>query len=202
MIGLIDIQIGNINSIVKALEYLNIKYQIVTETSELVKCSKIIFPGVGSFSAASKKLHQSGLKDCICNLVLDKKIPFFGICLGMQLIAKSSDENGNSLGLGLIDAQIKKIPESKDIKIPHIGWNNVQHDGVGLYKNIKRNADFYFVHSYRMVLNDESIKCFYTNHGVDIVAYIQHRNIFGVQFHPEKSQADGLALIKNFSELC
>ena len=120
----------------------------------------------------------------------------------MQLIAKSSDENGNSLGLGLIDAQIKKIPESKDIKIPHIGWNNVQHDGVGLYKNIKRNADFYFVHSYRMVLNDESIKCFYTNHGVDIVAYIQHRNIFGVQFHPEKSQADGLALIKNFSELC
>ena len=202
MIALVDIQIGNVNSVAKALKFLGINFKLVTAASEISECEKIIFPGVGSFSAASRKLEKSGLKDCIRDAVLNKKKPFLGICLGMQLIAKSSNENGNSLGLGLIDAKIQKIPENNHIKIPHIGWNNVVHDGLGLYDGIKENADFYFVHSYRMVLNNKSIKCFYTDYGSKIIAYVECGNIYGTQFHPEKSQKDGIRLLKNFSELC
>jgi len=201
MIALIDIQLGNINSVAKALKYLAVDYKIVTNASEITNCEKIIFPGVGSFSVASEKLKSSGLINVIHDIVIRERRPFLGICLGMQLIAKTSEEGGGS-GLDLIDATVQRIPENRQIKIPHIGWNNVEHDGLGLFKDIKRNADFYFVHSYRMVLKDESIKCFYTDHGEKIIAYVEHENIYGTQFHPEKSQSDGLRLLRSFSELC
>jgi glutamine amidotransferase len=202
VIGIIDIQMGNINSVAKALRYLDKQFIVVNESDDLEGCTKIIFPGVGSFHAASKKLETSGLKTSLREHVLVQKKPFLGICLGMQLIAKSSEENGFSLGLNLIDAEIHKIPISKNIKIPHIGWNNVEHDSSGIFRDTTPNADFYFVHSYHMVLKEENIKFFYTDHGEKIIAYVEKNNIYGTQFHPEKSQKDGLNLLKNFSELC
>lgn len=202
MIALIDIGIGNINSVAKALKRLRIDYKIVSNPIGMVNYSKIIFPGVGSFSEASQKLEQSGLKKMIRDAVVQDKKPFLGICLGMQLIAKSSEEGGESLGLELIDAEVIRIPRNDKIKIPHVGWNNVEHDGRGLFRGIVENTDFYFVHSYRMVLQDDSATRFYTDYGQKIVAFIEKDNIYGAQFHPEKSQIEGLKLIRNFSDLC
>jgi len=202
MIALIDIGISNINSVAKALKYLGSEYKVVKDANALGHCSKIILPGVGSFAVAYAKLEQSGLKSKLLNSVLDDKKPFLGICLGMQLIGKNSEEGDGSQGLGLIDAETQRIPDHIQIKIPHVGWNDIDHDGLGLFRDIKPKADFYFVHSYRMVLCDKSIKCFYTVHGEKIIAYVEKGNIYGAQFHPEKSQSDGLRLLKNFSELC
>jgi len=202
MIALIDIDIGNVNSVAKALKYLDIDYIVVTSPDELIGCDKYIFPGVGSFAVASRKLETSGLKLALKNAVLLEKKPFLGICLGMQLIAKSGEEGVRSEGLGFIDAEIHRIPDHLDFKVPHVGWNSVGHDCSGIFENVPLNSDFYFVHSYRMILKDKSLKCFYTEHGEKIIAYIEFENIYGTQFHPEKSQSEGLELLRNFSELC
>lgn len=202
MIALIDIDIGNVNSVAKALGYLDIDYVVVTKPHELIGCDKYIFPGVGNFSVASRKLENSGLRSALKDAVLIEKKPFLGICLGMQLIAKTSEEGACSEGLGFIDGEIRRIPDHHDFKIPHVGWNNVGHDCSGIFENISSNADFYFVHSYRMLLKDDSLKCFYTEHGEKIIAYVEFENIYGTQFHPEKSQSEGLQLLKNFSDLC
>lgn len=202
MIAILDIGIGNINSVAKALTYIAADFKVVKTEKELLACTKIIFPGVGSFSNAAKKLESTGLKSVIQDQVLVNKVPFFGICLGMQLIANTSVEGGFSSGLSLINAEIKKIPEDKKIKIPHMGWNNVKHNESGLFKNIKNQVDFYFVHSYRMILHDKKARCFYTEYGGKVIAYVEKDNIYGAQFHPEKSQGNGIAMLKNFSELC
>jgi glutamine amidotransferase len=120
----------------------------------------------------------------------------------MQLIAKTSEEGGCAPGLALIGATVKKIPLVNNIKIPHMGWNNVCHDSLGLFKNIEADADFYFVHSYRMEVDDLSARCYFTEYGEKIVAYIEKENIYGTQFHPEKSQGDGLKVLRNFGALC
>jgi glutamine amidotransferase len=202
MISVLDIGLGNVGSIAKALKYIGVEYKICSVPEELIQAEKIIFPGVGNFSEASKILERTGLRVVLRNEVLINKVPFLGICLGMQLIATTSYEGGASKGLDLINARVERIPKLEGIKIPHIGWNSISHDQGGVFTEIPNNADFYFVHSYRMVLDENTVKRFNTEYGSEIVAYIEKDNIYGAQFHPEKSQQYGLTFLKNFVALC
>tara|TARA_B100000787_G_scaffold167724_2_gene155040 strand:+ start:1395 stop:2012 length:618 start_codon:yes stop_codon:yes gene_type:complete len=202
VISVLDVGIGNIASVTKTLDHLGADYKICTCREDIVGAQMIIFPGVGNFSQASKILINKDLRSIIRQEVLIHKVPFLGICLGMQLIAEWGFESGKSRGLGLIDAIVEKIPKVNDIKIPHIGWNDVIHSGSGLMAGIPDGSDFYFVHSYRMSVNDPTVVNYFTSYGSEITAYLEHGNIFGVQFHPEKSQQNGLKLIKNFIDLC
>mgnify|MGYP006074875763 FL=1 len=202
MISVLDIGIGNINSVQKALNYIGAKHVVIRDGNGLKNAEKILFPGVGNFSAASQKLHSTEIASVIRSEVLENKTPFLGICLGMQLLGRSSDENGFHKGLGLIDAKVIKIPESPSTRIPHMGWNDVQHDSSGLFENIESSSDFYFVHSFYMDIKDDRAKCFTTTHGVKITAYVEKDNIYGAQFHPEKSQEKGIQFLKNFNDLC
>lgn len=201
MITIIDIQIGNIGSVTRALKFLKCKYLITDKKEDIENATKLIFPGVGSFAEASKKLEASGLKEVIQHQVLVKKTPILGICLGMQLFAKEGDEGGKFPGFGFIDAEVKLIEAKKNnLRLPHMGWNNLSHSNLKLLNGTAENTCFYFVHSYEMKLN-EQISHVTTDYGSNIVAMVEKDNIFAAQFHPEKSQEQGLKILKNFIEL-
>ncbi len=190
---------GNLRSVRKALEKIG-QESIITNNHDAIKQSdKIILPGVGAFKDAMTNLHKLGLVEILNQEVIEKKKPFLGICLGMQLIAKSSEEFGNTTGLGWIDAKIVKFPKSA-LKIPHIGWNEVNFiNPTKLFNNIPNKKDFYFVHSYYFD-TDEKYGIGRCNYGIDFVCAIQKENIFATQFHPEKSQTYGLEILKNFAK--
>lgn len=197
-IGIIDYGMGNIQSVRNALEQLDCEVLVSDDSAVLSNTDALILPGVGSFGNAMKNLQQRALIDPLRNVVLEKGMPLLGICLGMQLLADSSDEQGRHVGLGLIPGQVQKIPVSEGYRLPHIGWNDVsirKHDP--LFRDILENDDFYFVHSYRFECELEYISGV-TNYGTEITAAVQRGRIFGVQFHPEKSQRKGLRLLKNF----
>jgi glutamine amidotransferase len=201
MISILDIGIGNINSVSKALSFLNIPCEVITEQQQLKDAKKIIFPGVGSFDMAMKKLEDKKLDDLLFSK-LSGNTPYLGICLGMQLLSNYGYEGKKTKGLGFINSEVKKIDvDFSSYRLPHIGWNSVSHDGIGLFRGISDDADFYFVHSFCMTEDSES-KVFYTDYSSQIVAAVQKNNVYGVQVHPEKSQKDGLTLLKNFNEIC
>ena len=190
---------GNLRSVQKALDKIGAD-NVITNDHDIIKnADKIILPGVGAFKDAMKNLHELNLVTLLNEEVLHKKKPFLGICLGMQLLGTISEEFGETQGLGWIDAKIVKFPQSK-LKIPHVGWNNVHCNDSYLFKNIPNEADFYFVHSYYFQSNKKySIgECDY---GINFTCSVAKENIFAVQFHPEKSQLYGLALLKNFVNL-
>ena len=200
MITVIDLDIGNVNSVGKALKYLKVEHIISNKHEDILNADKIIFPGVGSYHEASKRLKTSGIKKILTQRVIEDKIPILGICLGMQLLATTGDEVKKSEGLDFIKGEVKLLRSSKHgLRLPHIGWNDVHFKDFKLFDSIKDGSCFYFVHSYEMIPS-EKVKIAYTNYGVDYVAAIQKDNILGVQFHPEKSQQFGLKLLKNFCE--
>ena len=201
MISIIDIGIGNINSVTKVLDHLGTEYSLVSNPSDLAGASKLIFPGVGSFSAASVKLEKSGLKDTLKTLI-NNGMPYLGICLGMQLLAESGDEGGFHKGLGVIKAEVKKIEVPPTLNLPHIGWNSIDVNSAKLFGGIPNQTDFYFVHSYSMHVADEDALTCATEYGSKIVAYVEKGHVFGTQFHPEKSQRYGIKLVENFIKLC
>tara|TARA_A100001391_G_scaffold125291_1_gene85471 strand:+ start:18588 stop:19145 length:558 start_codon:yes stop_codon:yes gene_type:complete len=164
--------------------------------------SKIILPGVGHFDEGMRSLNKSGLIQPLLNSV-KSGMPLLGICLGMQLLCRSSDE-GIESGLGLIDADVKKFhfPKEKNLKVPHMGWNIVDASRTNaLLPSYQRNLRFYFVHSYHVVLDSPQLEIGVSNYGYDFCAAFQKGQIFGVQFHPEKSHKFGMALMKRFWEL-
>ena len=198
-VAIINYGMGNLRSVQKALEKIGQK-SIITNNHEVIKqAKKIILPGVGAFKDAMANLHKLGLVEVLNQEVIEKKKPFLGICLGMQLIAKSSEEFGETTGLNWIDAKIVKFPKS-DLKIPHVGWNEMNFKNSSkLFDNIPDKKDFYFVHSYYFKTNEEFCigKCDY---GINFICAIQKENIFAIQFHPEKSQSYGLEILKNFTK--
>ena len=205
MINVVDLGIGNIGSVVKALNHLKHEYEVIDTPEQLSAAQKIILPGVGNFSAAVKKLENTGFKAAITQQVIEEKKPILGICVGMQLLAESGEEgmenNHLSEGLGFIPAVVKKInPTDPSLHIPHMGWNNLEHGQLPLFKGIDQDSCFYFVHSYAMKLNGQhdDIKTASVEYGSDFIAYVNKGHIHGVQFHPEKSQQAGLALLNNF----
>ncbi len=191
---------GNLRSVQKAFKKLGSNAIITNNIDTIKDSSKIVLPGVGSFKDAMKHLEELNLIELLNNEVLSKKKPFLGICLGMQLIASKSYENGETDGLQWIDAEVVKFEfNGQKLKVPHVGWNNVNIKGYNpLYEGIEDNSDFYFVHSYHFKTEDENIISSITDYGFDFVSSVQKDNIFAFQFHPEKSQTVGLKLIENF----
>ena len=202
MMTVIDYGAGNLQSISNALAFLKIEHVITRNFEDIHSAEKLILPGVGSFGHAMDKLHSYKLVDVLEEGVLDKGKPILGVCLGMQLFADKSYEGGEHKGLGWIKADVIKIePTNKEIKIPHIGWNETKVDKLSaLFAEFPDTADFYYVHGYHMVCDDSDVvaRC---NHGEEIVSAVNKNNIYGTQFHPEKSQDAGLAVLKNFSEI-
>ena len=202
-IVILDYQMGNIFSIEKILKSLG-KTPIVSNKREIIlSADKIILPGVGHFSNAMKNLKKMNLIEPLNFFALEKKKPILGICLGMQLMASSSEE-GSSSGLGWVDASVKKFKtsDSQKFKIPHMGWNTINLAKKSpLMNNIASNEEFYFVHSFYMHPNDTDLILTETNYIEQFCSGIEHENIFGVQYHPEKSHDSGRTLLKNFISL-
>jgi imidazole glycerol-phosphate synthase subunit HisH len=199
-IAIIDLEIGNIGSVFRALKKIGSNPIICQKKSDFFSASKIILPGVGSFNYGMSKLIEKNLYEPLLDSVINKQIPFLGICLGMQMLAtKGFENNVETMGLNLIGGDVNKIRSNNKIKLPHMGWNEVdQSKKVKLFENIKNNKDFYFVHSYAFNPKDKSTISSYSTYGEKFVSSIEKNNIYGVQFHPEKSLDDGITLLKNF----
>ena len=197
MIAIVDYGIGNATSVKKAFDLLRIQTIITSTQADLQSADKILIPGVGSFGDAVDALHSLNIFQTIKDEVLLNKKPILGICLGMQLLADSSEESVDKKGFGFIQGSCKKF--DIELKVPHVGWNNITHNDSILFQNIPNNSDFYFVHSYHFdILTNE--KSSHLEYGYEFTSSIEKENIFGVQFHPEKSQQYGLELLKNFGE--
>ena len=196
MVAIIDYGMGNVASVQKALNFLKIESSITADFKEIEKSEYIILPGVGSFLQGMKNLQNKGLDQFLTDQIIQRKKRFLGICLGMQLLAERGTEPHDNPGLGWIKGEIKKI-ENIPFRIPHMGWNNIDIKMDSYYKNIP-NKDFYFIHSYHFVPENKNVIAATTNYGMEIVASIQHENIFATQFHPEKSQEAGLSVLKTF----
>ena len=194
---------GNFRSVQKSFERNNCDVTVTNNHKKIMNADKIVLPGVGSFKDGMKNLSNLGLLNVLNEAVIDNKKPFLGICLGMQLMANIGYENSKTNGLGWIDGEIVKFNflDNKSLKIPHVGWNNVRFKGNNLiFDEIPDNSDFYFVHSYHFNLNEDVISGT-TEYGYEFVSAISKNNLYGFQFHPEKSQELGLAIINNFINL-
>ncbi len=201
MIAIVDYDAGNIKSVEKALLHLGQEVTVTGEAEAILKADKVILPGVGAFGDAMEKLRSTGL-DKVMKEVADKKTPFLGICLGLQLLFESSEEAPGVAGLGLLKGKILKIPQAEGLKIPHMGWNSLHlQNGGRLFQGVEEHTYVYFVHSYYLEAQEESIVKASTRYGVEIHASVEKDNLFACQFHPEKSSTAGLKILKNFVEL-
>ena len=201
MIAIIDYDAGNLKSVEKALVSLGEKPIITRSREEILASDKVILPGVGSFGDAMEKLHQYELVDVIRE-VTDRKIPFLGICLGLQLLFSGSGESPGVPGLGILPGEILRIPDAPGLKIPHIGWNSLDiKEGTRLFQGIENGSYVYFVHSYYLKASDDGIVAATTEYSTCIHAAVEKDNVFACQFHPEKSSDVGLRTLKNFAEL-
>jgi glutamine amidotransferase len=200
-IAIVNYGMGNIHSIFSTLDYLGVSSITVTNSFEqLVLADKIILPGVGAFSEAMTKIKLHKLDESLFELVINQKKQILGICLGMQLLGNSSNEDGFNNGLGFIEGEVKKMNPSL-LKIPHVGYNVVSKNKESiLFDKLPVNSDFYFTHSYKMVSNIDLCESI-CNYGEDFIAAFEVENIFGVQFHPELSKGNGLKLLQNFIKL-
>ena len=203
MIAIIDYGMGNLISVRNALEAVGAEAQIVTKPAKLQESERIILPGVGSFPKAMANLEQTGWRSVLEQEVRRKGKPFLGICLGMQVLAETGYEHTKTKGLGWISGEVKlHEPEDQTLRIPHIGWNDVEFCGNRrLSETLDKTRAFYFVHSYVLAPADASVVTGVCEYGVSFTAMVEQENVFGVQFHPEKSQKAGLELLKRFCEI-
>lgn len=201
MIAVIDYKAGNLNSVLKAFERINAKTFIAQSGKDLKKADKFLLPGVGSFKEAMLNLEKLGFIEELKEQILVQVKPILGICLGMQLLLEKGFEGGICDGLGFIEGEVIKFRDNLGLKVPHMGWNELEIlKQSPLYEGIEDKSDFYFVHSYHVECKDEfaSTK---TEYGYKFVSSVQKDNVFGVQFHPEKSQNLGLKLLENFAKV-
>ena len=198
MIAIIDYDAGNIKSVEKALLSMGETPVLTRDPEVILQADHIILPGVGSFGDAMENLNKFGLIDVI-HEAINRKIPFLGICLGLQLLFESSEETPGVAGLGILKGKIVRIPEGPGLKIPHMGWNSLNvREGASLFKELEKEPYEYFVHSYYLQANDPKIVAATAEYGVTIHASVEKENVFACQFHPEKSSKTGLAILKNF----
>jgi len=200
-IAIIDYGMGNLRSVANAFNAIGYLASIVQNPNDLSQSSHIVLPGVGAFGDGMKNLRSSGWIDVLEREIIEKRKPFLGICLGMQLLATMGTEYGLHEGLNWISGTVKKI-ESNDpqIRVPHVGWNDVLFSKKsGLYKDLGDSQAFYFVHSYVLDVKDKSnVVSGLTGHGIEFISSIEKDNIYATQFHPEKSQKIGLKVLENF----
>ena len=209
-IAIIDYESGNLKSVSKAVELASKNIlnksdvQIINTAKKLSHYDKIVLPGQGSFKQCYQSLISiDGILDELSNFVIEKQKPILGICVGMQLFSTFGDEDGGSTGFNWIEGKVKKINlKDKFLKLPHMGWNNINIEKDSkLLNGIENNSHFYFVHSYAFdVLNKEFISAI-TNYSIEFVSAVEKNNIFGTQFHPEKSQANGIKILENFVKI-
>lgn len=202
MTAIIDYDAGNIKSVEKALLFLGEDTVVTRDEKVIEQADRVILPGVGAFGDAMEKLQHYGLVEVI-RRVVERGTPFLGICLGMQLMFERSDESDGVQGLSLLEGEILKIPDEPGLKIPHIGWNALTYPNPGrLFTGIPENSYVYFVHSYYLKAKNPEIVTAETEYGsTRIHASIEKGNLFGCQFHPEKSSSVGLTILKNFLSL-
>lgn len=204
MIGIVDYGMGNIKAFSNIYKQLGIPFKIINSVEDFIGVEKIILPGVGAFDHAMMCLGKSGLLEILNDLVLNKKIPVLGICVGMQMMAKSSAE-GIVDGLGWIDAKVNKFNKEElgcGNPLPHMGWNSIEFKGENLlFDDVGSNSRFYFLHSYYFKTSNKIDSIATAKYGQRFTCAINYDNIFGVQFHPEKSHSNGVQLLKNFGKL-
>jgi len=204
MIAIIDYKMGNIKSLENAIGFLGCKSCVTNQADIILTADKIILPGVGAFDVAMKNLKKYQIIEPLTKAVFENNIPILGICLGMQLLATLGEENGLTEGLGWINGTVRRFSfDDEKIRIPHIGFNSVDYvdKSPNLFEGLTKGADFYFVHNYRMICEDNADVSSWTYYGEKFVSGVQKGNVFGTQFHPEKSQSNGLKLLKNFISL-
>lgn len=201
-IAIVDYQMGNLRSVQKALEHAGYQATVTSHADELAAADKIILPGVGAFGDAIRELKSRDLVEPILEAIRKGK-PFLGICLGLQLLFEVGREGGEHKGLGVLPGSVERFPRSDELKVPHMGWNQVivEQPDCPLFKGVPETAYFYFVHSYYVVPQQSSVHWLDCEYGIRFCAAIWRDNLFATQFHPEKSQANGLQILKNFGEL-
>lgn len=202
MLAVVDYRLGNLRSICAALDRLEVAYRCTSDPSVISDACGLILPGVGAFPDGMRNLSDLGLVELLENMVLRKRVPILGICLGFQLMAREGTEFGLNAGLGWLAAKVVRFEGlGSEFRIPHMGWNDcVRVRESPIFSNIPKDTLFYFTHSYHMECDEADDVVAYSDHGMKFVAAIQKGNIFGTQFHPEKSQLHGLMLLKNFVE--
>ena len=199
MLTIVDYGMGNLNSVFKAFEVLRAEPVLSNRVEDLERADRIVLPGVGAFGEGMKNLRALGLVEPLREQVVRRRKPFLGLCLGMQLVARDSSEQGQHQGLGWIEASVRALDTTDDLKSIHIGWNDVSPDpDCPLFVGLGAEPNFYFVHRYHVACDDPGIVAGIAHYGHPFAAAIQSDNILGAQFHPEKSQETGLAMLRNF----
>ena len=200
MIGIIDYNMGNLQSVKNSCEFLGAETIIIKNTNDFEKCSRLILPGVGSFREGMHQLDVLGLAAPLKKAAFEDKKPLLGICLGMQLLAEEGTEGGETQGLGLIPGRVERF-EEKDLRIPHMGWNNIKSVQENPLVSDSMNVDYYFVHSYYFNAKSQEYVIATCDYGFSFPCIVGKDSVWGVQFHPEKSHQYGLKLLKNFMEM-
>lgn len=204
MIGIVNYGLGNIHAIANIYKVRNVAVKIVSSAEELATCSRIILPGVGAFDYAMDRLSESGMLAVLIERVIDQKIPVLGICVGMQIMAQRSEE-GQKAGLGWIEGAVRKFAISNPtcrVLLPHMGWNGARScTSSPLFNGLDKDAEFYFLHSYYFAPAEPKAVLAVTDYNGEYASSVGLRNIFGVQFHPEKSHKWGIQLLMNFAEV-
>ena len=196
MIGVLDYGMGNVRSVLNALAFLGATGKLVADAASAGEAERLILPGVGAFGAGMRRLDERGLAEALPGLVADGR-PLLGVCLGMQLLADGSSEHGEHAGLGLIPGRVDRL-EVAPLRIPHVGWNQIAiRRRSKLLEGLPEDPTFYFVHSYEFCPAEQQTITATTDYGRDVTAVVEDGAVLGAQFHPEKSQADGLQLLRN-----
>jgi len=202
VIAILDYGMGNLRSVEKALQKVGAQTLVTSEPEKVLIAEGLVLPGVGAFKDCMRNLKEYGLIDALYQFIQSGR-PFLGICLGLQLLFSESTEFGLYKGLDIIKGKVVRFPQGSTVKVPHMGWNTVKIEKeVPFLQDIEDESYFYFVHTYYVIPEDESIVATTTNYGVKFVSSICHNNIFACQFHPEKSQELGLKILRRFKEFC
>jgi glutamine amidotransferase len=202
MITIVDYGVGNFGSVLNMFRHIGIESEITSDISVLKRAKKLCLPGVGGFDTAMARLNKkTDLRKVLDDMVLNKKIPVLGVCLGMQLLMESSEE-GQKEGLGWIPGVVKRFPINLGVRVPHMGWNTISFTRDSkLTVNIDQQSKYYFVHSYYVKVRNKKDSITKSYHGLEFDSAISKNNIYGVQFHPEKSHRYGMEVFKNFSKI-
>lgn len=203
VVAIVDYGVGNLASVAAAVEKVGFSANVTSDPIAIKSADKLILPGVGAYGDGMKHLQERGLVEPLTAAVMELKTPILGICLGFQLIANSSEEFGEHQGLGWIDAEVVNLkPNDESLRVPHVGWNELyQTKPSPLFEGIEDETLFYYVHSFQLKPKSDDIVIGTCDYGGKFVAAVQQDNIYAVQFHPEKSQLGGLALVKNFLKM-